>query len=101
MSKVWFITGGGRAMGTDIAKVAFDAGYKVVATGRNTDRVVRAFRTELLTEESTNYPEPTIDDYSEKTRPAVPTPSRALNGRSKTCWRKPMPARTFLVAHVR
>jgi hypothetical protein len=32
--------------------------------------VVQAFRTELLTEESTNYPEPTIDDYSEKTSPA-------------------------------
>jgi len=42
MSKVWFITGGGRGMGTDIAKAALDAGYKVVATGRNTDRVVQA-----------------------------------------------------------
>src|SRR5438445_2696095 len=29
------------------------------------------FRTELLTEESTNYPEPTIDDYAEKTRQTV------------------------------
>ena len=27
MSKVWFITGGGRGMGTDIAKAALDAGY--------------------------------------------------------------------------
>jgi NAD(P)-dependent dehydrogenase (short-subunit alcohol dehydrogenase family) len=42
MSKVWFITGGGRGMGTDIAKAALDAGYKVVATGRNTDSVVQA-----------------------------------------------------------
>jgi NAD(P)-dependent dehydrogenase (short-subunit alcohol dehydrogenase family) len=42
MSKVWFITGAGRGMGTDIAKAALDAGYKVVATGRNTDRVVQA-----------------------------------------------------------
>jgi len=42
MSKVWFITGGGRGMGTDIARAALDAGYKVVATGRNTDRVVQA-----------------------------------------------------------
>ena len=41
MSKVWFITGGGRGMGTDIARAALDAGYKVVATGRNTDRVVK------------------------------------------------------------
>ena len=42
MSKVWFITGAGRGMGTDIAKAALDAGYKVVATGRNKDRVVQA-----------------------------------------------------------
>jgi NAD(P)-dependent dehydrogenase (short-subunit alcohol dehydrogenase family) len=41
MSKVWFITGAGRGMGTDIAKAALNAGYKVVATGRNTDRVVQ------------------------------------------------------------
>jgi NAD(P)-dependent dehydrogenase (short-subunit alcohol dehydrogenase family) len=42
MSKVWFITGAGRGMGTDIAKAALNAGYKVVATGRDTDRVVQA-----------------------------------------------------------
>jgi NAD(P)-dependent dehydrogenase (short-subunit alcohol dehydrogenase family) len=29
------------------------------------------FRTELLTEESTNYPEPSIDDYAEKTKQTV------------------------------
>jgi NAD(P)-dependent dehydrogenase (short-subunit alcohol dehydrogenase family) len=29
------------------------------------------FRTELLTEESTNYPEPSIDDYADKTRQTV------------------------------
>src|SRR5690349_14780350 len=29
------------------------------------------FRTELLTEDSTNYPEPLIDDYAEKTRETV------------------------------
>jgi hypothetical protein len=29
------------------------------------------FRTELLTEDSTKYPEPTIDDYAEKTRQTV------------------------------
>jgi len=34
MSKVWFITGAGRGMGSDIARAALDAGYKVVATGR-------------------------------------------------------------------
>jgi NAD(P)-dependent dehydrogenase (short-subunit alcohol dehydrogenase family) len=29
------------------------------------------FRTELLTEDSTNYPEPSMDDYAEKTRETV------------------------------
>jgi NAD(P)-dependent dehydrogenase (short-subunit alcohol dehydrogenase family) len=42
MSKVWFITGAGRGMGTDIARAALDAGYNVVATGRNTAKVVQA-----------------------------------------------------------
>jgi NAD(P)-dependent dehydrogenase (short-subunit alcohol dehydrogenase family) len=42
MSKVWFITGAGRGMGADIAKAALAAGYKVVATGRNTDKVAEA-----------------------------------------------------------
>ena len=41
-SKVWFITGAGRGMGTDIAKAALEAGQKVVATGRNTEKVVQA-----------------------------------------------------------
>jgi NAD(P)-dependent dehydrogenase (short-subunit alcohol dehydrogenase family) len=43
MSKVWFITGAGRGMGLDIAKAALAAGHKVVATGRNTERVAGAF----------------------------------------------------------
>ncbi len=42
MSKVWFVTGAGRGMGTDIAKAALAAGYKVVATGRNRDKVTQA-----------------------------------------------------------
>jgi NAD(P)-dependent dehydrogenase (short-subunit alcohol dehydrogenase family) len=42
MSKVWFITGAGRGMGVDIAKTALAAGHKVVATGRNTDKVSQA-----------------------------------------------------------
>src|SRR5688572_11780487 len=37
------------------------------------------FRTELLTEESTNYPEPLIDDYAEKTRQTV-TAWKGMNG---------------------
>jgi NAD(P)-dependent dehydrogenase (short-subunit alcohol dehydrogenase family) len=39
---VWFITGAGRGMGLDIAKTALAAGHKVVATGRNTEKVARA-----------------------------------------------------------
>ena len=39
MSKVWFITGAGRGMGLSIAKAALAAGHKVVATGRNPDKV--------------------------------------------------------------
>src|SRR6202040_175508 len=39
---VWVITGAGRAMGLDIAKAALAAGHKVVATGRNTDKVGQA-----------------------------------------------------------
>ena len=45
MSKVWFITGAGRGMGLDIAKAALAAGNKVVATGRNTDKVAKAIGT--------------------------------------------------------
>ncbi len=40
--QVWFITGAGRGMGTNIAKAALNAGYAVVATGRNTDAVKSA-----------------------------------------------------------
>src|SRR5258706_9193314 len=42
MSKVWFITGAGRGMGTEIAKAALTVGHAVVATGRNTDKVTQA-----------------------------------------------------------
>jgi NAD(P)-dependent dehydrogenase (short-subunit alcohol dehydrogenase family) len=42
MSKVWFITGAGRGMGVDIAQAALAAGHRVVATGRNTDKVAAA-----------------------------------------------------------
>ena len=45
MSKVWFITGAGRGMGVDIAKASLAAGNKVVATGRNTDKVAEALGT--------------------------------------------------------
>ncbi|WP_342046161.1 SDR family NAD(P)-dependent oxidoreductase [Bacillus sp. OTU530] len=39
--KVWFITGAGRGMGVDFAKAALAAGYKVVATGRNTEKIAK------------------------------------------------------------
>ena len=41
-SNVWLITGAGRGLGLDIAKAALAAGHKVVATGRNTDKVAKA-----------------------------------------------------------
>jgi NAD(P)-dependent dehydrogenase (short-subunit alcohol dehydrogenase family) len=40
--KVWFITGAGRGLGTDIAKAALAAGHAVVATGRDPEKVVQA-----------------------------------------------------------
>jgi NAD(P)-dependent dehydrogenase (short-subunit alcohol dehydrogenase family) len=39
--KVWFITGAGRGMGVEFAKAALGEGYKVVATGRNTERLAK------------------------------------------------------------
>jgi len=41
-SKVWFITGASRGMGTQFARTALDAGHSVVATGRDADRVLAA-----------------------------------------------------------
>src|SRR3984893_7510430 len=41
-NKIWFITGAGRGMGVDIAKAALATGNRVVATGRNTDKVAKA-----------------------------------------------------------
>ena len=40
---VWFITGAGRGMGLHIAKAALAAGHQVVATGRNPEKVAKAF----------------------------------------------------------
>ncbi len=40
--KVWLITGAGRGMGVDIAKAALAAGNSVVATGRNTNKIIQA-----------------------------------------------------------
>src|SRR5436305_13836277 len=43
--EAWPIAGAGRGMGVDIAKAALVAGNAVVATGRNTDVVIRAIGT--------------------------------------------------------
>jgi NAD(P)-dependent dehydrogenase (short-subunit alcohol dehydrogenase family) len=42
MSKVIFVTGAGRGLGTDIAREALAAGHQVVATGRRPDEVEKA-----------------------------------------------------------
>ncbi len=44
MSKVWFITGAGSGIGAGTAKAALRAGDRVVATGRNLDKVRNAYR---------------------------------------------------------
>src|SRR5579862_3882270 len=44
MSKVWFITGAGSGIGAGTAKAALQAGDRVVATGRNLDKVRDAYR---------------------------------------------------------
>src|SRR5712691_5338155 len=43
MSKVWFITGAGSGIGTGTAKAALRAGDRVVATGRNLEKVRKVF----------------------------------------------------------
>ena len=42
MSKVWFITGAGSGIGVATARAALKAGNRVVATGRNLDKVRNA-----------------------------------------------------------
>jgi len=41
-SKVWVITGASSGIGLEIAKSALAAGHKVVATGRDTDKVSKS-----------------------------------------------------------
>lgn len=42
MSKVWFITGAGSGIGAATARAALKAGHRVVATGRNVEKVRNA-----------------------------------------------------------
>lgn len=44
MSKVWFITGAGSGIGAGAARAALKAGDRVIATGRNLDKVRNALR---------------------------------------------------------
>jgi len=44
MSKVWFITGAGSGIGAGTARAALKAGNRVVASGRNLDKVRNALR---------------------------------------------------------
>ncbi len=39
MSKIWFVTGASRGLGTEIARAALSAGHRVVATGRDVGRL--------------------------------------------------------------
>ena len=39
--QVWFITGAGRGMGADFAKAVLGAGHRLVATGRDTERLTK------------------------------------------------------------
>ena len=39
--RVWFITGAGRGMGLVIAKAVLAEGHRVVATGRDTNKVAK------------------------------------------------------------
>ena len=40
--KVWFITGASSGIGLEIAKSALKAGFKVVATGRDTGKLTKS-----------------------------------------------------------
>jgi NAD(P)-dependent dehydrogenase (short-subunit alcohol dehydrogenase family) len=42
MSKIWFVTGAGSGIGAGIVKAALKAGERVVATGRNLDKLRKA-----------------------------------------------------------
>lgn len=43
MSKVWFVTGAGSGIGAGVVRAALKAGHRVVATGRNMEKLSGAF----------------------------------------------------------
>lgn len=58
MSKVIFVTGAGRGLGTDIARQALAAGHQVVATGRRPANVLDALGGEQETSWSPPWTSP-------------------------------------------
>ncbi|MEU0584546.1 SDR family oxidoreductase [Streptomyces sp. NPDC006132] len=71
MSKVVFVTGAGRGLGTDIARQALAAGHQVVATGRRPEEVEKTLggpRDNLLT---TKLDVTSLDDAYAAARAAV------------------------------
>ena len=65
MSKVWFITGAGSGIGAGIAKAALKAGDRVVATGRNLDKVRNALH-DVASENLTYVPLDVADESQAK-----------------------------------
>lgn len=61
--KVWFVTGAGSGIGASIVKAALKTGERVVATGRNLDRVRKAFRCE--TEENLAFIQLDVTDETQ------------------------------------
>ena len=71
MSKVIFVTGAGRGLGTDIAREALTAGHQVVATGRRPEQVEKTLggpRDNLL---ATKLDVTSLDDAQAAARVAV------------------------------
>lgn len=71
MSKVIFVTGAGRGLGTDIAREALTAGHQVVATGRRPEQVEKTLggpRDNLL---ATKLDVTSLDDAQAAARAAV------------------------------
>ena len=81
MSKVWFITGAGSGIGAGIAKAALRAGDRVVATGRNLDKVRVAFRD--VASDDLVFVRLDVTDEAEAKRPSKP---RWRGSAASTSW---------------
>ena len=68
MNKVWFVTGAGSGIGAGVVKAALRAGDRVVATGRNLDKLCRALGDE--TEENLAFVQLDVADETQA-KPAV------------------------------